>query len=89
MTTDMDHCFVCGKSPVQIHHCIYGTSGRKLSDSDGLFVPLCMDHHTGSKNGVHGQNYALAAALKMQAQKEYEKTHSRDDWMKRYGRNYL
>ena len=88
MTDDLEHCFVCGRSPVQIHHCIFGTR-RKMSDSDGLIVPLCMDHHIGSKEGVHGQNYALRRALMQQAQLVYEKTHTREQFMERYGKNYL
>ena len=88
MTSDLEHCFVCGRSPVQMHHCIGGIR-RKLSDSDGLIVPLCLDHHLGSKEGVHGQNYGLRMALMQQAQTVYEKTHSRDEFMKRYGKSWL
>lgn len=88
LTDDLEHCFVCGRSPVQIHHCLGGCR-RKISDSDGLIVPLCLDHHTGAKSGVHGQNSALRIALIQQAQTVYEKTHSREEWMKRYGKNYI
>lgn len=88
LTDDLEHCFICGMSPVQIHHCIGGCR-RKLSDSDGLVVPLCLEHHLDSKNGVHGQNTALKLALMRQAQTAYEKTHSREEFMARYGKNYL
>lgn len=88
MTSDLEHCYVCGRSPVQMHHCLGGIR-RKISDSDGLIVPLCVEHHLDSKNGVHGQNHALKLALMCQAQTVYEKTHTHEQWMSRYGKNYL
>ena len=67
---DMEHCFVCGSPYIQIHHCIYGTANRKLSDRYGLIVPLCQEHHTG-RTGVH-QNRGLDIHLKKLSQKRFE-----------------
>lgn len=81
-------CYLCGSTPVEKHHCIHGTAGRKLADKYGLTVWLCPYHHRDSKNGVHG-NRQIDLMLKRVCQEEYEKTHSRQEWMKLIKRNYL
>lgn len=43
----MDNCFVCSSPYVEVHHIMYGTANRKLSDKYGLIVPLCQEHHRG------------------------------------------
>ena len=88
MTDDLEHCFVCGCEPTQIHHVFFGRN-RKNSDADGFVVGLCMDHHTGSRNGVHGQNTALRLALMRAGQVVYEKNHTREEFIERYGKSYL
>lgn len=49
---DMEHCFVCGSSKVQVHHIFFGTANRRISDNYGYVAPLCATHHTGDA-GVH------------------------------------
>ena len=84
-------CYVCGKqSNLHLHHVIFGQN-RKKADEDGLTVYLCYDHHEGT-NGVHGKNgHELDSQLKKEAElvwcKYYNKT--KEDFIKRYGRNYL
>ena len=87
---DLKHCFVCGTTEnVEVHHCIHGTSGRKLATRHHLTVGLCSEHHRGT-NGVHGKNGAeFDLELKQLAQISFEKKDSRSDWMKIFGRNYL
>lgn len=89
MTNDKEHCFLCGRTgPLQIHHCIHGTSNRKNSEHYGLKVPLCMDCHTGS-NGVH-QNRKKDLQLIILAQMEFEKNYGgRDEFIKVFGRSWL
>lgn len=82
--TDNDTCFVCGRTATEIHHVMNGWGMRKLSDEDGLTVPLCAFCH----RAIHADAGARLL-LKEEAQKAYEKTHSREDWMRRYGKNYL
>lgn len=77
---------MCGTTHgLQKHH-VMNASNRKHADSDGLWVWLCMEHHTGSE-GVH-THPKLMTELKRQAQAIYEDTHTREEWMKKYGRNY-
>lgn len=87
ITNNMDHCFICGSPYVEIHHCFYGTSNRKNSDKYGLVVPLCPMHHRGDY-GVH-HNPQADQVLKETAQRKFEETHTREEFMQIFGRNYL
>lgn len=82
-------CWVCGvQYELHSHHILYGTANRKLSEKYGLKVWLCARHHNMSNNGVHS-NKELDFKLKRLAQKKFEETHTRDDFIKTFGRNYL
>ena len=64
---------------------------RKKADEDGLTVYLCYEHHEGT-NGVHGKKgKPLNEKLKKIAQKRWLEYYNKttDDWIKRYGRDYL
>jgi hypothetical protein len=81
-------CYVCGTTQnLHLHH-IYMGANRKNSDKIGAWVYLCCYHHNGSSAGVH-YNHKLDQELKIKAQEEYEKTHTREDFMKIIKRNYL
>lgn len=83
LTNDMEHCFIC-KSPFVDIHEIYGGRNRKVSMQNGFCVPLCREHHEFVTLNADGSNY-----LKQKCQFEYEKTHTRDEFIKLIGRNYL
>lgn len=87
---NLDYCFICGTHQnIEVHHCIHGTWGRKLSTKYHLVVGLCPDHHRGT-NGVHGKNgHELDMMLKQEAQMCFEEKYSREKWMEVFGRNYL
>lgn len=85
-TRDYDHCALCGRSPAQRHHVLYGKN-RKNADEDGFWLPLCMDHHTGPK-GVHN-NKEMDLTFKRVAQSHWELTKDREAFIRRYGRSYL
>lgn len=80
-------CYVCKRTPVELHH-IFGGINRKNADQDGLTVYLCHEHHNMPPNGVH-YNPKFMLALHRIGQRKYLETHTMDEWMKRYGRNYL
>lgn len=69
------------------HH-IFGGACRNLSEKYGLFVYLRSDWHNMSNYGVHF-NREFDLQLKREAQRIFEKTHSRVDFMRIFGRNYL
>lgn len=59
-------CYLCrylgyGASPAQIHHLREGV-GMGQRNSDWLVVPLCVEHHNGSVDGIHGQRRAWKLA---------------------------
>lgn len=85
---DMEHCYICGFSYVDIHHIFYGTANRKLSDEYGYVVPLCRRHHTGDE-GVHF-NKLLDTNLKGLAQEHFERIHgTRKCFIEVFGKSYL
>lgn len=83
-------CYVCGTSQnINIHEVYFGKN-RKKSIEDGCCVYLCGKHHNQSNAGVHF-NKELDQQLKqdMEYQWMYYYNKSIDDFIKRYGRNYL
>ena len=83
-----DTCVVCGSPNIELHHVIYGTANRALSESFGYVIPLCREHHTG-KCGIHFDK-VLDLHWKQEAQRDFERRHgTREDFIKVFGRNYL
>lgn len=86
---DKKECIVCGSWNVEDHHIFFGQAKRKISEKHGLKVWLCPSHHRGT-NGVHGRDgHKLDMELKQLGQKAFEWKHSRGDFMKLMGKNYL
>jgi hypothetical protein len=84
----MRKCFICGRTDWLERHHIFGGANRKLSEEDGLVVDLCHFCHNEPPNGVH-YNRKQMDWLRAEGQKMYEQNHSREEFMARYGRNYL
>ena len=86
---DKKECIVCGSWNVEEHHLYKGAAKRKLSEEYGLKIWLCPTHHRGT-NGVHGKNgHKLDMELKQLGQKAFEWNHTREEFIKIFGRNYL
>ena len=83
LTDDLEHCFFCKNEYVDIHE-IYGGCNRKMSMRSGFCVPLCRQHHRYVTYNVSAGLY-----LKTLCQKTFEETHSRADFMRIIGKNYL
>ena len=83
-------CYICGATHyLELHHIFYGTANRKISDADGCVVWLCQRHHTGA-GSVHGNrkiDLTLKARCEVAWLEKYNKTI--EDFIKRYGKNYL
>lgn len=65
---------------------IFGTAKRKLADQDGLTVHLCHYHHfTLHRHGMHKEE------LQQLAEKTWLEHYNKsiEDFIQRYGRNYL
>ena len=86
-------CAICNKQATEVHHLIFGIANRRLSDEDGLTMPLCREHH----EMIH-RNKELQVMSEIAGQLAYEKdkvaegmvpAEARVDFMVRYGRSYL
>ena len=86
---DRKECIICGSWNVEDHHIFFGAAKRKISEKYGLKVWLCPTHHRGT-NGVHGKNgHKLDMQLKELGQKAFEWKHTREEFLERFGKNYL
>lgn len=95
LRTEKDTCFLCAKlhndfghKYTEEHHILFGSGQREISESEGLKVYLCLDHHRAGPEAVHN-NQEIRELLCRIAQEEYEKTHTRDEWMEISRKNYL
>ena len=96
-----DYCLICG-TPAEHHHIFKGVKQRKLSDEDGLIIPLCKEHHTGNMS-VHNKK-ELNILVEILGQLAWERDYAinqtqlpfddlseevREAFRHRYGRSYL
>ena len=71
------------------HHIYFGKGKRPKSEKHGFKVWLCYQHHEGTY-GVHGKyGHELDEYLKITCQNKYEETHSREEFMNIFGKNYI
>lgn len=88
-------CYLCvlldqdqaDKKYLEEHHVLFGTA-HAFAEEEGLKVNLCLKHHREGAAAVHN-NVDHARLLKRIAQETWEKTHTREEWMERVGKNYL
>ena len=85
---NLDKCFFCGKSAECIHEVYFGTANRQISIQKGFCVGLCHKEHNLSEKSVH-KDREMDLILKRVYQEEYEKTHTREEFIKLIGRSYL
>lgn len=91
--TDCDKCFLCSKNGLydrlEKHH-IFGAYNRRKSEEDGLFVFLCGDScHRNGKHAAHRDKNIMDQLHKVGQKKWEEHYGTREEFMKRYGKNYL
>lgn len=95
-------CYLCMKlhddhrqKLTEEHHIFYGIANRRISEAEGFKVYLCRSHHRYSTacdpEAIHDnpKSRKTDIFLKKVAQLEYEKTHSRAEFLSLFGRNYL
>lgn len=88
---DEKKCFVTGYDGPGLHkhHCL-NAADRRLAEEDGLYVWLRWDHHIeNSPRHTPHNDRDTDLFYKRMAQRKYEETHTREEWLARYGRNYL
>lgn len=81
-------CYVTHRTDnLEIHHVMNGTHQREKADRDGLWVYLNAYVHRYIHDTTEGKK--VGYLLKQDAQRAYEKDHSREEFIKRYGKSYL
>lgn len=78
-----DECYVCHDPAIARHEIFYGSPNRKTSKACGFWVGLCPKHHE------FYHNKDALKALKRECQEEFEKTHTREEFVALIGKNYL
>ena len=83
-------CLKCGKDKdIHIHEVFYGRN-RQKSIEDGCCVYLCGMHHNLSNNGIHfDKDFDLKTKQLMEKRWLEYYNKSTEDFIERYGKNYL
>lgn len=91
LRTKKGYCYLCcnidgnyRQQYTEEHHVIFGSGQREISEAEGLKVYLCLKHH----QEVHSKRETRELLSRI-AQKEYEQTHTREEWRSRFKKNYL
>ena len=85
---DRKECYFCGKlTNLERHHVFGGVANRPISEKYGLTVWLFHNCHTGQAGAQYDKMKNLR--LKQDAQFAFERNHTRSEWMKLIGKNYL
>ena len=84
-------CFVTGReNGLQKHHIFHGSGKREISDRNGFWCYLVPEKHLAGLGGLHANpGNGLDRALKCICQREYEKTHTREEFIDLIGKNYI
>lgn len=88
-------CYLCARlsndyseKATEEHHILYGSGRRELAEAKGLKVYLCIPHHRTGQQAVHNCRETRELLCRI-AQREYEQTHTHEEWMELAGKNYL
>lgn len=82
-------CYITGATTnLHRHHIYFGNPNRKISEKNGFWVWLRADWHNGASYGVHFDR-SLDLELKRACQSAYERTHTREEFIRLIGKNYL
>lgn len=83
-------CYITGSTYNLHKHHIYAGGRRQISEANGFWVYLIGELHNQSSYGVHGKDgHALDLKLKQDCQRIYEQSHSREEFLRLIGKNYL
>ena len=88
-------CYISGREDwLELHH-IFGGSNRKNSTKYGLVVWLNHYYHNEPKCpenlyfGSPHHDKEVMLWLRQQGQKKFEETHTREEFIQIFGKNYL
>ena len=88
-TDDLEHCIICGKSPINKHEIFFGSANRQKSMKYGLVIPLCTaEHHNQIEcKGIHF-NKELRNEWHIKGQLKFEEVYSDLEFLEIFGENY-
>ena len=78
-TSNLDKCYFCSNKKDDLHELLPGRN-RLNSIKYGYVLPVCRKHH----NLIQYDN-----EWKKRCQTHFEKTHTREEWIKIFYKNYL
>ena len=78
-------CYVCKRDDTLTVHHIYAGSRRQRADKAGLTVLLCPLCH----DRIQHHDTKADLLLKQIGQRAYERTHTRAEFIRLFGKNYL
>lgn len=81
---DLTKCALCPSKIGIEKNEVYEGAKRGASIKHGFVIPLCEIHHKKFHN-----NRKFALSIKRQFQEEFEKTHTREEFLSIIHRNYL
>lgn len=83
-------CYFTGSTQCLDRHHIFFGGNREISEKNGFWVWLRHDMHiAASPNSTPHNNREVDLLLKKACQEKYEETHSREEFIRLIGRNYL
>lgn len=85
---NLDKCFFCGRPAECIHEVYFGTANRRISIENGFCAGLCHREHNLSNKSVH-KDREMDLKLKRAYQKEYMKTHTKEEFIRLIGKSYI
>ena len=90
LTNFTNYCVICGKCKDDDHHLVFGRANRKLSDEDGLLIPVCREHHEFfHKNDKVSRIIGQLAYERDRCAEGYGIDAARESFRIRYGKSYL
>lgn len=81
-----DRCRYCGTPYAQTHEVFGGSGRRQISIKYKMQVKLCYMCHLEVTLNPKGKK---ATELKIEFQKKFEETHSREEFIRLFGKSYL
>lgn len=85
---DEKKCYITGRTGrLHLHHIYFGAN-RKISDKNGFTIWLIPELHNMSNQGIHF-NRDFDLAIKRDCQRKFEENHTREEFIKLIGKNYL
>lgn len=88
---DKKECYITHRTDgLHVHHIFFGAKNKEISDREGFWVWLRPERHIAmSPYATPHNDRNTDLWLKRECQLEYERTHSREEFIRLIGRSYL